>query len=61
MSIKKDVLLCRFDRGKILLLYLYPEMFVRVIRSVRFSVHENHLGDLVILSRSGVGPQTSYC
>ena len=47
MSIKKDVLLCRFDRGKILLLYLYPEMFVRVIRSVRFSVHENHLQGLM--------------
>ena len=47
MSIKKDVLLCRFDRGKILLLYLYPEMFVRVIRSVRFSVHEIHLQGLM--------------
>ena len=30
MSIKKDVLLCRFDRGQNLLLYLYPGMFVRV-------------------------------
>ena len=26
-----------------------------------FNMHMNHLGELVKLSRSGVGPQTSYC